>query len=112
MIKLIGKNIKSQNFKNDADHNFEISIEMLLISEQENKVITQRVYNALQKLPVRQKEIIYLKFYLGFGNGEVSKIMNINFQAARNLVYKSIKELKKTITIFAILAILLLIFLN
>lgn len=110
LIKIIGKNVKSQNLKiNNEDENFEISIEMLLISEQDNKELTQRVYNALQKLPARQKEIIYLKFYLGFGYEEVSRIMNINYQAARNLLYKSIKELKKTITLFVILAILLLI---
>ena len=111
LIKIIRKNIKIQNLTANQDNdNFEISMEMLLINEQENKELTQRVYNALQKLPARQKEIIYLKFYLGFGYEEVGKIMNINYQAARNLMYKSIKELKKTISILVILSILLLIF--
>lgn len=111
LIKIIGKNGKNQNTKsNNEDGNFEISIAMLLINEQENRELTQRVFNALQKLPARQKEIIYLKFYLGFGYEEVSKIMHINYQVARNLVYKSIKELKKIITIFILLSILLLIF--
>jgi RNA polymerase sigma-70 factor (ECF subfamily) len=102
LVKIIKKNNQSANTTTDEDVRFEISKEMLLINEQENKELTQKVYDALQKLPARQREIIYLKFYLGFGYEEVSKMMNINYQAARNLVYKSIKELKKTITIFIV----------
>ena len=102
LVKLIKKNNQSANTTTDEEVRFEISKEMLLINEQENTELTQKVYNALQKLPTRQREIIYLKFYLGFDYEEVSKMMNINYQAARNLVYKSIKELKKTITIFIV----------
>jgi RNA polymerase sigma-70 factor (ECF subfamily) len=59
---------------------------------------TARVLQALDQLSNRQKEIIYLKFYQELNYEEVSEIMNINYQAARNLLYQSIKSLKKLLT--------------
>ena len=49
----------------------------------------------VEQLSHRQKEIIYLKFYQNLSYDEVSSIMNINYQAARNLLYQAIKALKK-----------------
>jgi RNA polymerase sigma factor (sigma-70 family) len=59
------------------------------------------VLQALAQLSNRQKEIIYLKFYQELNYEEVSDIMNINYQAARNLLYQSIKSLKKLLTALA-----------
>jgi RNA polymerase sigma factor (sigma-70 family) len=49
---------------------------------------------ALGRLSNRQKEIIYLKYYQNLSYEEVSEIMNINYQVARNLLYQAIKSLK------------------
>ncbi len=75
--------------------NFEISREMFLISEQNDLEIKQKVFNAIQELSARQKEIIYLKFNQNLSYDEVSEIMGINYQAARNLLSQAIKVLKK-----------------
>ena len=73
---------------------FEWSHEHFLIAEQESAEIKQSVLNALTHLSNRQKEIIYLKFYQNLSYEEVSEIMNINYQVARNLLYQAIKSLK------------------
>jgi RNA polymerase sigma factor (sigma-70 family) len=100
LIKAIGKAGKTSSFLAEIHENeFEISHEMLLINELENEELRQRVFNAMQELSARQKEIIYLKFQQNLSYEEVSEIMNINYQAARNLVYQSIKVLKKIIAI-------------
>ena len=69
---------------------------------------TARVLQALDQLSNRQKEIIYLKFYQELNYDEVSEIMNINYQAARNLLYQSIKSLKKLLTTLAFFCFLFL----
>jgi len=79
---------------------------MLLINDQANKELAQKVFNAMKELSARQKEIIYLKLHQNLSYEEVSEIMNINYQAARNLVYQSIKVLKKIITIQLIFTLL------
>lgn len=100
LLKAIGKADKVTGFSpENNENNFEISHETLLINEQENKELAQKVSNAIQGLSARQKEIIYLKFHQNLSYEEVSEIMNINYQASRNLVYQTIKALKKIITI-------------
>lgn len=107
LIKAIGKAGKTRNLLSglDADE-FEISHEIFLINDQENEELKQKVFNAINELSPRQKEIIYLKFHEDLSYEEVSKIMNINYQAARNLIYQSIKVLKKIITIQVIFSML------
>lgn len=74
---------------------FEISHETFIIDKQEHAEKTARVINALEQLSARQKEIIYLKFYQNLNYEEVSDIMNINYQVARNLLSQAIKTMKK-----------------
>ena len=74
---------------------FEISHETFIIDKQEHAEKTARVIHALEQLSARQKEIIYLKFYQNLSYEEVSDIMNINYQVARNLLSQAIKTMKK-----------------
>lgn len=79
---------------NSDDIVFEWSHETFLIAEQESTEKRQLVINAIQRLSNRQREIIYLKYYQNLSYEEVSEIMNINYQVARNLLYQAIKSLK------------------
>ena len=74
---------------------FELGHEAFLVSRQEDDERSKKVLRSLQQLSPRQKEIIYLKFYQNLSYEEVSVIMNINYQAARNLLYHAIKALKR-----------------
>lgn len=74
---------------------FEISHELVIIDKEQNEELKQKMALAMSELTVRQSEIIYLKFYLNLSYEEVSKIMEISYQASRNLLYQSIKVLKK-----------------
>ena len=104
LIRAISKSGKTTGLKDEgAENEFEISHEMFLINNETNEELKQKVFKALDELSARQKEIIYLKFYQNMNYEEVSEIMNINYQAARNLIYQSIKVLKKIITIQVIL---------
>ena len=92
--------------ENHSDVMFELSHETLLVGREQDAEKTARVLQALAQLSNRQKEIIYLKFYQELNYEEVSEIMNINYQAARNLLYQSIKSMKKLLTTLAVLCFL------
>lgn len=87
---------------------FELSHENFLVGREQDAEKTARVLKALEQLSNRQKEIIYLKFYQELNYDEVSEIMNINYQAARNLLYQSIKSLKKLLTTIALVLSLII----
>ncbi|HUP10855.1 MAG TPA: sigma-70 family RNA polymerase sigma factor [Niastella sp.] len=87
--------------ENNSEVLFELSHETLMIGREQDAEKMARVLQALGQLSNRQKEIIYLKFYQELTYDEVSEIMNINYQAARNLLYQSIKSLKKLLATLA-----------
>ena len=84
---------------------FEISHDTFLAEEQENKERVRKVIEALNKLPNRQREVIYLKIFHEMSYEEVSDIMNINYQVCRNLMSQAIKSLRKILVILTVLGI-------
>jgi RNA polymerase sigma-70 factor (ECF subfamily) len=78
----------------DIDGAFEFPHEHFLVAGEEEAERKRLLLSALEQLSGRQKEIIYLKYYQDLSYEEVSEIMNINYQVARNLLYQAIKSLK------------------
>lgn len=87
---------------------FEISYESFIIGRQEDEEKIKKVVQAIDQLSNRQKEIIYLKFYQNLSYEEVSEIMNINYQVARNLLHQAIKAMRKILSGSAVLVPLLI----
>jgi RNA polymerase sigma-70 factor (ECF subfamily) len=94
LLKSFRQKGKTVPLEDNGEAPFEWSHETLLILQQEQNEKKQRVLEALGRLSHRQKEIIYLKYYQNLSYEEVSEIMNINYQVARNLLYQAIKSLK------------------
>ncbi|WP_254411324.1 RNA polymerase sigma factor [Dyadobacter diqingensis] len=57
----------------------------------------RRVKNAINELPKRQKEAIFLKFYEGLENEQIADLMQVNRQSVANLLFKAISTLKSQI---------------
>jgi RNA polymerase sigma factor (sigma-70 family) len=98
LLKAFRQRGRIQQLPADTDIFFEWSHDIFLITQQENAEKKQRVLEALGSLSNRQKEIIYLKYYQNLSYDEVSEIMNINYQVARNLLYQAIRSLKNRLT--------------
>jgi RNA polymerase sigma factor (sigma-70 family) len=59
--------------------------------------IESNLKNVLEKLPTRQKEVIYLHFYLRCGLKEIADILQINYQSVANLIHRSIIAMRKNV---------------
>jgi DNA-directed RNA polymerase specialized sigma24 family protein len=57
------KTKETYSFKANANEAFEISHDNFLVGKQDDLEHTEMILRALNKLPPRQKEIIYLKIY-------------------------------------------------
>ena len=96
LLKVLRKKNQTQLHAEVPEQNhFEISYEDFVIGLQDAADKTKRVVLALNQLTNRQKEIVYLKFYQNLGYDEISEIMNINYQVARNLLHQAVKAMKK-----------------
>lgn len=99
LMKLLAKDSKTTSLPEaHQEQAFELSHDILMINKELDADKARLLLNAVNNLSPRQKEIIYLKFYLNLSYEEVSDVMEINYQAARNLIYKAIKELKNTVS--------------
>ena len=65
----------------------------------EDDLEQQRYYQlnkALSALSPRQKEAIYLKFVSDLGYEEIGQVMKLNYQSARNLIFRGLEKLRES----------------
>lgn len=71
----------------------EASFEDLYIELEAQAVRTNRLRDAVEKLPARQREAITLRYFHRFSNEEVSDIMGITYHSACKFIYAGLKKL-------------------
>ena len=49
---------------------------------------------AMSELGNRQREAIYLRYVVGLSYDDLAEILNLNYQSARNLIYRGIEKLR------------------
>ncbi len=52
---------------------------------------------SLLTLSDRQREVLFLKFYEGYNNKEISEIMGITYQRVSNIAHETIHKLRETL---------------
>jgi RNA polymerase sigma factor (sigma-70 family) len=101
LLKVMKKNNKltHTDFSEDTFVDLQFTAEEIM-TEQETTIFKNKNLSVLlSKLPSRQKEAIYLKYYSGLKASEISEIMGINYQSVVNTLHKAIKSLKEEISI-------------
>ncbi len=93
-IKKSSKNI-DRNPNDDLFIDINFSKEDLMIHQEIEIFKHTNLALLLNKLPSRQKEILYLKYYSNLNNIEIASVMNIKYQSVSNLIHKGIKTLRQ-----------------
>jgi RNA polymerase sigma factor (sigma-70 family) len=108
--KIYDRYRKNKNFSTveltTQDMETDDSFEALWISEENHTDINKKLEDAIAKLSNKQKEIIYLKYEKELSYEEIGDILSINYQSARNLVHRTIVELRKGLKIVLIFILL------
>ncbi|WP_316831555.1 RNA polymerase sigma factor [Pedobacter aquatilis] len=111
---LFRKMDKQQRFVNiDSDEsypfNFEVSFDNVLIKDESERAVQAKIKEAIQSLPARQQEIVYLRFYEGLSYEEIADIMSLNISSTYKLLYKAVGKLQERIKLADLLIILSLV---
>lgn len=87
----------NKNLPLEEDYQFavEFNIEHQLIVDSETQELSSRIKSVLNRLPGRQREIMYLRFYENLNFDEISNIMQINKQSVHNLLQKAYHNFRK-----------------
>ncbi len=111
---LVEKISKSSDSKNiSIDYHFKVipSHENELVENQTWEDDRKKLTDALGKLPGRQKEAIYLKFYHNLSFEEIATIMAVNKRSIYKLIHKALHNLQKHL-MGVLISLLLIIFLS
>lgn len=101
-LKKSGKHSKT-NFAFEKIIDVEFTAEEVITNQENAHFRNRNLSKLINKLPKRQKEAIYLKYYSGLKSKEIAEIMNINYQSIINLLHKALKNLKEDISILKLL---------
>lgn len=69
--------------------------EDFIIQQEKKKEQKDALLRALNNLPDRHREAIFLKYFNGMSYSEIQQVMSVNYQTARNYIYHGVKALKK-----------------
>ena len=95
----------------DKSEDIDVYLDFLnSISEEQKKIDSEQfdanletLQRAIAHLPIRQQEVINLKYYHDFTLDEIAKLMNVNKQSVSNLLFRSYAILRKLLKNFTIL---------
>lgn len=77
-----------------GEHSLERSIEQVSI---ENEIYDEQISSirkGIESLSTRQQEIIQLRYFHNLNSEEIARLLKINNQSARNLLHRSISQLR------------------
>lgn len=94
----------------DKSEDVDVYLDYLIsISEEQKKIDSEQfdanldtLQRAIANLPIRQQEVINLKYYHDFTLEEIAKLMDVNKQSVSNLLFRSyaiLRKLLKNLTI-------------
>ena len=76
--------------------------EEMLTHQESESFKTKNLAALLNKLPKRQREVIYLKYYYNLNTKQISEVMEVNYQSVVNFMHKAIKRLREDISILTL----------
>lgn len=100
VIRLLKKEQKHAHFPIKSEEEtfpLTFSPEDILIGKETALFNEKCVIDALNNLPPRQKEIVYLRYFQNLGIEEIAQILSINYQSVLNALSRAIKNLRKFI---------------
>lgn len=80
-------------------HDFEIEFnrEDIIVASETDIALKQAITNALNNLPARQREIVYLKFYEDMDYFKIAEVTGIRYQSVVNHVFRAIQTLRSAL---------------
>jgi RNA polymerase sigma factor (sigma-70 family) len=75
---------------------FEQHAELALVKQQTDSALSHTMLQAVNGLPKKQREIVYLIFYCNFSYEQVADTLELTIRTVYNQVYNAVQRLKET----------------
>ncbi|OUJ73213.1 RNA polymerase sigma factor [Hymenobacter crusticola] len=94
LFRKLQSNSRFTEIQDDNSLPFEASFDQAVIATEQEQELRVKIKVVIDKLPARQQEIIYLRFYESFDYEEISDIMNITIASTYKLLYKALHSVE------------------
>lgn len=91
-VKLVNEKLERYP---ELELELEFNQEDVIIAAELNSNLKLVITEALNNLPARQREIIYLKFYEDMDYAKIAEVTGIRYQSVINHVFRAIQTLRK-----------------
>ncbi len=116
LYRLLDKEKQQKRFAHSSEANrFAFSAEDIIV-EQETETLTRSLLaQALNQLPPRQREVVYLRYTSGLTHEEIATLLQVNYQSVVNTLARAIRALRKRMvsepseTVVALLPLLVML---
>ena len=83
--------------ENDEYSPFEavFSVEESWIAGESEHERLHKLNHLVNRLPPRQKEILYLRYYQGLEKNQIAEVLDIHYQSVSNLLHRALTALRK-----------------
>lgn len=98
LIDLVVKGSKTEASDNISSSEITFSKEDIIINEEIDEHNRKKLFEAINSLPPRHREILYMKFFEDMSYPEIQEALDLKYQTVRSTVYESIKILKGKLT--------------
>jgi RNA polymerase sigma factor (sigma-70 family) len=89
--------ISDELLKNEGKQNFSFLTAEFIEIEEISQQIRNSLIMAINSLPERQRELVFLRFYYNLKYLEIAKIMEVNEQTVRNMMQRALSNLRNKI---------------
>ncbi len=103
------KNQSLNSLTDESPFALDLSPEDLLIQDQSSEYSNQRLLESLNKLPPRQKEAVYLRFFENLTYNDIAQVMSVSVAYLYELIHKGIQNLRRWFMVILNLSFLLLV---
>jgi len=98
LVKKLQANRKIiHGFNENNDFEPQYSIEFQIIEQENDAEINRKVMSALNQLPAKQKETIYLRFNESLEYSEIAGILEITVESVRKQVHRALKTVREIV---------------
>jgi RNA polymerase sigma factor (sigma-70 family) len=68
--------------------------------------VFEKLEKTINALNPREKEAIYLRYKMGLPYEEVARMLDVNYQSARNLIYRAVSKIRNEMNLFVFISLL------
>ena len=98
LLQYLSKRINLRNdFQSSSALGYDLNIEDRIIEKESINHNRKWLVQQLDRLPSKQKEVIFLRYYEGLSYGEIAEILSKSSQVVRNYASRALNQLRNAV---------------